>query len=221
MKPKIKNDSALQKPISKAVINRLPRYHRYLGELLKSGITRISSGELAKRMSLTASQIRQDLNCFGGFGQQGYGYNVSSLYQSIGKILGVSQNYNAIILGIGNLGHALASHHLFKNRGINLMGLFDKNPDIVGQKVGSLTVSHIDTLEDFCRKNKVDIAVMTIPKIETSLMCERLVKLGVRGFWNFSNMGLKLPDCQNVQIENMHMGDSLMKLCYNLTQQQL
>ncbi len=213
----MENSTNLQKPISKAVINRLPRYHRYLGELLKSDITRISSGELAKKMSLTASQIRQDLNCFGGFGQQGYGYNIRSLYDAIGNILGVSEDYRAVIVGIGNLGHALASHHMFKNRGVNLVGLFDKNPDIVGHTVNGLTVSHIDGLEEFCKNNSIDIAVMTVPKAETPVMCERLAKLGVRGFWNFSNMELKLPDYPGVHIENMHMGDSLMKLCYELT----
>ncbi|MBE6688686.1 MAG: redox-sensing transcriptional repressor Rex [Ruminococcaceae bacterium] len=205
-----------EKSISKAVINRLPRYHRYLGELIKSDITRISSGELAKRMSLTASQIRQDLNCFGGFGQQGYGYNVRLLYEAIGDILGVSQSYNAIIVGTGNLGHALATHPLFKNRGVNLIGLFDKKEDIIGQTVNGLNICHIDELEVFCAQNTVDIAVMTVPKTETPLMCEKLAKLGVKGFWNFSNMELKLPD-YDVQIENMHMGDSLMKLCYKLT----
>ena len=213
----MENSTNLQKPISKAVINRLPRYHRYLGELLKSDITRISSGELAKKMSLTASQIRQDLNCFGGFGQQGYGYNIRSLYDAIGNILGVSEDYKAVIVGIGNLGHALASHHMFKNRGVNLVGLFDKNPEIVGHTVNGLTVSHIDSLEEFCKNNSIDIAVMTVPKAETPVMCERLAKLGVRGFWNFSNMELKLPDYPGVHIENMHMGDSLMKLCYELT----
>lgn len=212
------NDSNFRKSISKAVINRLPRYYRYLGDLLKSDITRISSGELASRMSLTASQIRQDLNCFGGFGQQGYGYNVRSLYEAIGRILGVAESYNAVIVGIGNLGHALASHHLFKNRGVNLIGLFDKNPEVIGQKVLSLTITHIDNLEEFCKNNRVDIAVMTVPKVETPIMCERLAKLGVRGFWNFSNVELELPEFDNVHIENVHMGDSLMKLCYKLTQ---
>ncbi len=211
-------DNDTTKSISKAVINRLPRYYRYLGELLKSDIVRISSGELAARMSLTASQIRQDLNCFGGFGQQGYGYNVRSLYEAIGRILGVTESYNAVIVGIGNLGHALASHHLFKNRGVNLVGLFDKNPEIIGQKVLSLPITDISELEDFCGKNRVDIAVMTVPKSETPIMCERLARLGVRGFWNFSNMELELPTYNDVHIENVHMGDSLMKLCYKLTQ---
>ena len=197
------------KNISKAVINRLPRYYRYLGELLKNNITKISSGDLAARMSVTASQIRQDLNCFGG-------YNVRLLYDAIGNILGVGSSYNAIIIGIGNLGHALASHHMFKNRGVNLVGLFDVNPDIIGQKVLSLPITHISELESFCEKTKVDIAVLTVPKAETPIMCERLAELGVRGFWNFSNMELELPS-YDVQIENVHMGDSLMRLCYKLT----
>ncbi|MBQ9940319.1 MAG: redox-sensing transcriptional repressor Rex [Clostridia bacterium] len=206
-----------QKQISNAVINRLPRYHRYLGELLKSDITRISSNALAQKMSITASQIRQDLNCFGGFGQQGYGYNVALLYKEIGKILGVDKSYNAIIIGIGNLGHSLASHHMFKNRGVNLIGLFDVNPDIVGTNVLSLQVKEISELENFCHNNRVDIAVLTVPKAETPIMCERLAELNVKGFWNFSNMELELPG-YDVQIENVHMGDSLMKLCYRLTQ---
>lgn len=206
-----------QKNISKAVIHRLPRYYRYLGELLKNNITKISSGDLASKMSITASQIRQDLNCFGGFGQQGYGYNVRLLYDAIGNILGVNRSYNAIIIGIGNLGHALASHHMFKNRGVNLVGLFDVNTEIVGRKVLSLPITHISELESFCKSTKVDIAVLTVPKIATPVMCEHLASLGVKGFWNFSNMELELPS-YDVQIENVHMGDSLMRLCYKLTQ---
>ncbi|MBQ9922607.1 MAG: redox-sensing transcriptional repressor Rex, partial [Clostridia bacterium] len=150
-------------------------------------------------------------------GQQGYGYNVRLLYEAIGSILGVNCSYNAIIIGIGNLGHALASHHMFKNRGVNLVGLFDVNTEIVGQKVLSLPITHISELEDFCKNTKVDIAVLTVPKTETPIMCERLAALGVKGFWNFSNMELELP-AYDVQIENVHMGDSLMRLCYKLTQ---
>lgn len=202
--------------ISKAVIRRLPRYFRYLRELLAAGILRISSGELAERMHVTASQIRQDLNCFGGFGQQGYGYNVKFLYGEISKILGVDRGFNAIIVGVGNLGRALINTPMFEKRGVTLNGLFDVSPEIVGTEYGKLRVQHIDEVYDFCRNNRVDIAILTLPKTEVYRTAECLAGVGVRGFWNFSNAEVRLEKYPNVIIENVHLGDSLMALCYSL-----
>ena len=202
--------------ISKAVIRRLPRYFRYLRELLAAGIMRISSGELAERMHVTASQIRQDLNCFGGFGQQGYGYNVKYLYGEISKILGVDRGFTAIIVGVGNLGRALINTPMFEKRGVAVKGLFDVAPKVVGSTYGRFTVQSIDEIHDFCRKNKVDIAILTLPKTEVYRMAESLAESGVRGFWNFSNAELCLENFPDVIIENVHLGDSLMALCYSL-----
>ncbi len=202
--------------ISKAVIRRLPRYFRYLRELLAAGILRISSGELAERMHVTASQIRQDLNCFGGFGQQGYGYNVKFLYGEISKILGVDRGFNAIIVGVGNLGRALINTPMFEKRGVTLNGLFDVSEEIVGTEYGKLRVQHIDEVYDFCRNNRVDIAILTLPKTEVYRTAECLAGVGVHGFWNFSNAEVRLEKYPNVIIENVHLGDSLMALCYSL-----
>ena len=205
--------------ISKAVIRRLPRYFRYLRELIGAGIMRISSGELAERMHVTASQIRQDLNCFGGFGQQGYGYNVKYLYGEISKILGVDRGFSAIIVGVGNLGRALINTPMFEKRGVTVAGLFDVAPGTVGQTFGTLTVQHIDEMPDFCREKKVDIAILTLPKTEVYRTAEGLAHAGVRGFWNFSNAELSLEQFPQVIIENVHLGDSLMALCYSLAAQ--
>lgn len=207
-----KND----KYISKAVIRRLPRYFRYLRELINSDIMRISSKELSERMNLTASQIRQDLNCFGGFGQQGYGYNVKYLYSEISKILGVDRNYKAIIVGIGNLGKALIGTPMFEKRGVKISGLFDASPDTVGKTYGEHTVLDVKNMESFCRKNGVDIAILTLPKTEVYKTANLLANAGVKGFWNFSNAELSLDAYPDVKIENVHLGDSLMALCYNL-----
>lgn len=205
-----------QKNISPAVIKRLPRYYRYLGELLNHNIQKISSRELSLRMNVTASQIRQDLNCFGGFGQQGYGYNVEYLYHCIRRILGLDKSLCAILVGIGHLGQALANNSLFEKCGVRLIGLFDIADNLVGTAVGGETVRHFDTVGDFCAENRVDIAVLTVPRTETQAVAERLVRCGVFGFWNFANTELSLPD-DPVKIENVHMRDSLMQLCYRLT----
>lgn len=204
------------KYISNAVVRRLPRYFRYLKELLNSDILRISSKELSEKMGLTASQIRQDLNCFGGFGQQGYGYNVKYLYSEISKILGVDKNYSAIIVGVGNLGKALIGTPMFEKRGVRVIGLFDLSPEIVGKKYGEHTVMHIDTLKNFCRQNKVDIAILTIPKTEVNKTAVVLSQIGVKGLWNFSNAELDHEAFPGVKIENVHLGDSLMALCYSM-----
>ena len=203
--------------ISMSVIRRVPRYYRYLSNLLAADVHRISSRELARRTGLTASQIRQDLNCFGGFGQQGYGYNVKYLYNEISAILGVYEHYSAIIVGMGNLGRALANNPLFEKRNVAIKGLFDIAPEVVGTKIAGLTVSDMKDVDAFCRENRIDIAVLTLPKPEAPAAALTLARAGVRGFWNFSNMELTLPDYP-VKIENIHLGDTLMTLCYELTQ---
>jgi len=197
-----------------AVIKRLPRYHRYLGDLLWDGVTKISSGALSKKMRVTASQIRQDLNHFGGFGQQGYGYNVESLYHEISSILGADQDYGAILVGAGNLGQAITWNVNFAKRGVRLLALFDIDPEKVGTVVGDCTVYHMDELETFVSAHKPAIAILTLPKAATSDVADRLHKLGVRGLWNFSNMELAASD--RYRVENVHLGDSLMTLCYSL-----
>ena len=201
--------------ISKAVIGRLPRYYRYLGEIMESGVERISSGELSKKMNVTASQIRQDLNNFGGFGQQGYGYNVKYLYVEIGKILGVDKQHNMIIIGAGNLGRALANYANFEKRGFVLIGLFDKNPKLIGKKVRGIAVQSMKNLEEFAEDNKIDIATLAIPKAEAVKVAEKLAECGVSAIWNFAHTDLNLP--KNIVVENVHLSESLMQLSYNLT----
>ncbi len=201
--------------VPSVVIKRLPRYHRYLGDLLRTGKLRISSVELAHLMNVTASQIRHDLNCFGGFGQQGYGYNVKTLHAKIGELLGTEEHYTAVIVGAGNLGRALASTHMFERRGVDRVALFDVCPDIVGTEIYGIPVYHADTLEDFCREHEIDIGVLTVPKEAAYGVTAALIAGGVRGIWNFANMELKLEN-SDVKVENIHLGDSLMKLCYDM-----
>ena len=201
--------------VSSAVIRRLPRYHRYLGDLLRAGELRISSSELAKLMNVTASQIRQDLNCFGGFGQQGYGYNIKFLYNKISELLGVDEGYNAVIIGAGNLGKALAATHMFERRGINRLAMFDIDPNIVGTTVYGVPVYHTDELGNFCKNNNVHIGVLTVPKEVAYNVTKIIVDAGVKGVWNFANMELKLEN-PDVTVENIHLGDSLMALCYEM-----
>lgn len=205
----------IDKNISKAVIRRLPRYFRYLRELIRLDIARISSKDLSERMNVTASQIRQDLNCFGGFGQQGYGYNVNSLYVEISHILGVDRNFNAVIIGMGNLGRALAWNPLFEKRGIAIKGLFDIDKNIIGSNVNDLTIMSLDTISEFLKTNHIDIAVITTPKAVAKETVDMLAGLGIKGFWNFSNAEIELSD-KNLVIENVHLGDSLMALCYEI-----
>lgn len=200
--------------VSNSVIKRLPRYYRFLGELLKEGVERISSRELSLRMKLTASQIRQDLNCFGGFGQQGYGYNVEELHKEIGKILGVDKNFKTILIGAGNLGRAIATHINFETRGCKLIGIFDQNPDLTGVEVSGIKIKHTDDLEDFCKENEPMVAVLCIPKANTQSIADSLIKLGVKAFWNFSHYDLGL-DYEGIAVENVHLGDSLLTLSYN------
>lgn len=199
------------KKVSSVVIRRLPRYYRYLGELLTSGITRISSKELSARMGVTASQIRQDLNCFGGFGQQGYGYNVEYLHKEMGKILGLSVGKTMIIIGAGNLGRAIAGYTSFERRGFKLMALFDNNPDLFGKEISkNVTIHSTDELESYVSANGIDIAVLTLPKQYAQEITERLASCGIKGIWNFSHMEISAP--KGIVVENVHMSDSLMTL---------
>ena len=206
-----------QKEISKAVISRLPRYYRYLGELLEEGVERISSNDLSIRMKVTASQIRQDLNNFGGFGQQGYGYNVKYLYTEIGKILGLDRSHNFIIIGAGNLGQALANYASFERSGFILKSLFDVNPRLEGVTIRGIPVRMVDELEDFLKNNDIEIAALTLPKSKAIEVADILVDNGVKGIWNFAHTDLSLP--KDVVVENVHLSDTLMKLSYNLCQQ--
>lgn len=202
--------------ISDSVIKRLPRYYRFLGELKDSGIARISSRELAEKMGLTASQIRQDLNCFGGFGQQGYGYNIEILRSEIAHILGVDTPKTAILIGMGNLGKAVTLHINFESKGFRLTGLFDNKESLIGQVVKNIPIRNVSTLDEFCRENFPEVAILCIPKESARGISEQLIKLGVRGFLNFSHYDLKLnhPD---IKVENVHFSDSLMRLSYRLT----
>lgn len=199
--------------ISMSVVRRLPRYYRFLYDLKENGIERISSRELSQRMGLTASQIRQDLNCFGGFGQQGYGYIVEQLYTEIGHILGVDNPSGAILIGAGNLGCAIANHINFEIRGIRLTGIFDDSPAITGTHIQELTVMPTAALEEFCRAHNPSIAILCIPKEAAPDLVRRMMALGIRSFWNFSHydIGFDYPDAI---VENVHLGDSLLTLAY-------
>ncbi|WP_394924903.1 redox-sensing transcriptional repressor Rex [uncultured Robinsoniella sp.] len=203
-----------EKEISKAVIKRLPRYYRYLGDLLEDGVERISSNELSDRMQVTASQIRQDLNNFGGFGQQGYGYNVKYLYNEIGKILGLDKTYNMIIVGAGNLGQALANYVKFEKRGFWIKGIFDVNPRLQGVTVRGIAIRMTDDLPQFVRDNEIKIAALTLPKENAEQMANLLIENGVKAIWNFAHIDLRLPE--DVIVENVHLSESLMQLSYNI-----
>ena len=206
---------AVKPAVSAAVIKRLPRYHRYLGDLLAEGKLRISSQELSEIMNVTASQIRQDLNCFGGFGQQGYGYNIKHLYGKISELLGVTEGYSAVIVGAGNLGRALAATRMFGRRGVSRLALFDVDESIIGTEIYGIKVYSINELHDFCKREGVDIGVLTVPKEAAYDVATTMVDAGVKGIWNFANMELKLEN-RDVIVENIHLGDSLMTLCYEI-----
>ncbi len=203
-----------EKEISQAVIGRLPRYFRYLGELKDDGVERISSQELSELMKVTASQIRQDFNNFGGFGQQGYGYNVEHLYKEIGKILGLDKTHKFIIIGAGNLGQALGNYINFERRGFIFSGMFDLNPELVGQTIRDVIVQPMENLECYIRDNNIDIAVLTIPKTSAVEVAEKLAQNGIKAIWNFAHVDLNVPE--GIQVENVHLSDSLMKLSYNI-----
>ena len=202
--------------VSLSVIRRLPRYYRFLGDLLQNGVGRISSKELSQKMNLTASQIRQDLNCFGGFGQQGYGYNIEQLHREIGRIIGVDTMHDTILIGAGNLGSAIAAPMNFEKRGFRLVGIFDSDPQKSGEIIAGLPVRSTGELETFCRENHPTIAILCIPKTAAPKVAPQLVDLGITGFWNFSHYDLRV-DHSDVVVENVHLGDSLLTLCYQVT----
>ncbi len=201
--------------ISMSVIKRMPRYYRFLGKLKDDGVIRISSRELSKMMGFTASQIRQDLNCFGGFGQQGYGYNVEQLYEEIGAILGVDTTLNVILVGAGNLGHAIASHMEFERRGFKLIGAFDENPKIIGNKIKNTEIYSVSSLEDFCAHHKPTVAIVCVPTWAAAKLVERLYNCGIRGFWNYSHYDI-LSVYPDTIVENVHLSDSLLTLSYQI-----
>ena len=205
-----------QRKISRAVISRLPRYYRYLGDLLEAGVERISSNDLSKKMQVTASQIRQDLNNFGGFGQQGYGYNVKYLYTEMGKILGLDKDHNFIIIGAGNLGQALANYASFERNGFILKSLFDVNPRLEGVTIRGIPVRMLDELEGYLQENDIEIAALTLPKSKAEEVADVLVANGIKAIWNFAHTDLTLP--KDVIVESVHLADSLMKLSYNISQ---
>lgn len=202
--------------ISKAVISRLPRYYRYLDELRTQKIERVSSKELSEMMNVTASQIRQDLNNFGGFGQQGYGYNVQYLYDEIGKLLGLDTPHKMVIVGAGNLGQALANYGNFKNRGFEIVALFDKNPNLIGTKTSNAKILDIEDLYDYVKENSVEIVALTLPKEPAKKIAEELVACGVKAFWNFAHTDLKISS--DIIVENVHLSESLMKLTYRISE---
>ncbi len=201
--------------ISPQVVKRLPRYYRYLEDMLEAGLVRTSSKELSAKSGLTASQIRQDLNCFGGFGQQGYGYNIEQLYNEIGKILALDNKNKTILIGAGNLGRAVALHMDFDKKGFKLIGIFDKNEAVSGQLVGQIPIRHISGLDDFCLENKPTIAVLCVPKDNAEELSANLYRLGVKGFWNFTHYDIA-NRYSDIAVENVHLSDSLMTLCYKI-----
>lgn len=203
-----------KKNISMAVIKRLPKYHRYLQELINNEVDRISSKELSEKIGFTASQIRQDLNCFGDFGQQGYGYNVKDLYSEIGNILGLDKRYNTVIIGAGNIGQAIANYTKFDKVGFDLVGIFDANPKMFGIKIRDVAIRDIDEITDFLSNNKVDIAIICVPRISAQNVCEDVLKGGVKAIWNFAPVDLNVPS--DVTVENVHLSDSLYTLVYQL-----
>ena len=200
--------------VSSAVIRRLPRYYRHLNDLHLAGVERISSSALGKSMGLTASQIRQDLNNFGGFGQQGYGYNVQYLYEEIGKILGIDRNHNMVIIGAGNLGKAIVNYSDFEKRGFVIKGIFDNNPKIKGTKIRGIEVRMMNELTDFIKDNEIEIVALTIPKEAARQIAKVVADAGVKAIWNFAHTDLNLPD--DVIVENVHLSESLMRLSYTI-----
>lgn len=203
--------------VSTAVIRRLPRYYRHLSELQRAGVVRISSSALGKSMGLTASQIRQDLFCFGEFGQQGYGYKVDSLKEEIGEILGINRGHTVVVLGTGNLGRAIIQNFQFSSNGFRLLAAFDINPGVVGTEIAGVPVYHADELEQFIAGHPVSVGMLTVPIMAAQSMCDRLVNEGVRGIWNFTNHELSIHR-EDVVVESVHFSDSLLALSYMISQ---
>ena len=203
--------------VSSAVIRRLPRYYRHLSDLQQAGVVRISSSALGKSMGLTASQIRQDLSCFGEFGQQGYGYNVESLKGEIADILGMNRGHTAIILGAGNLGRALIENFHFNHSGFQLTAAFDVSPQVVGRTLSGVQVYHVDTLEDYLAQHPTGVGVLTVPHNAAAEMADRLVAGGIKGIWNFTNTELQVSE--EIMVENVHFADSLLTLSYMISEE--
>ena len=206
--------------VSSAVIRRLPRYYRHLNDLYLAGVERISSNALGKSMGLTASQIRQDLSCFGGFGQQGYGYNIENLRGEISDILGMNRGHNAVILGAGNLGRALIKNFKFSSNGFQLLAAFDVDPKVVGTQIAGVPVYHMDRLEELLAVHRVDVGLLTVPMAAAQEAGDRLAAAGVKGLWNFTNYELNIPQDSGVVVESVHFSDSLLALSYMISQQE-
>lgn len=206
----------MKRKVSASVINRLPRYYRYLGELIASGCNRISSKALSERMNITASQIRQDLNCFGGFGQQGYGYNVNNLYEEIGRILGINKKKTAVLVGVGNMGRALVLNTNFEKRGFSLAGIFDSDTKKIGETVGSYEIMDYANIEEFIKVNNIEMAIIAVSRTSVNQVANELEEMGIKGFLNFSYAELSASD--GVAVENIHLSDSLMRLSYKMTE---
>lgn len=209
---------AIKEDISIAVIKRLPRYYRFLTELKSSGVVRVSSRELSERLGLTASQIRQDFNRYGGFGHQGYGYNVEKLHEEIGKILGLHNRHSAILIGGGNLGRAVANHIFSEAGGFELIGIFDRKESLTGQMIREIPIRHIDGLDEFCREQRPKVAVLCVPEDAARELAPVLINLGVQAFWNFSSYDVSV-DFPDFPVENVHIGDSLLTLCYKISEE--
>lgn len=199
-----------KKDISMSVIKRLPKYHRYLGNLMRNDVDRISSKELSEKIGFTASQIRQDLNCFGDFGQQGYGYNVSELYSQMCNILGLTKVYKTVIIGAGNIGQAISNYIGFEKLGFELRAIFDINPKLIGISIRDIEIRDIDYLGDYLRENGIDIGIICVPSNNGQKVCNILIKNGVKGIWNFAPVDLIVPE--DVKVENVHLSDSLLTL---------
>ena len=203
-----------KKNVSMAVIKRMPKYYRYLGELVKNDVDRISSKELGEKIGFTASQIRQDLNNFGDFGQQGYGYNVKELHNQIGAILGVGKEYNAVLIGAGNIGQAIANYSRFTDIGLGITAIFDANPKLVGMRIRDVEIKDIDELKEYLEENNIDMGILCVPRINAQKVCDVLVNGGVKGIWNFAPIDLHVPE--TVKVENVHLSESLLTLVYQM-----
>ncbi|CDB74866.1 redox-sensing transcriptional repressor Rex [Clostridium sp. CAG:265] len=203
-----------KKNVSMAVIKRMPKYYRYLGELVKNDVDRISSKELGEKIGFTASQIRQDLNNFGDFGQQGYGYNVKELHNQIGTILGVGKEYNAVLIGAGNIGQAIANYSRFTDIGLGITAIFDANPKLVGMRIRDVEIKDIDELKEYLEENNIDMGILCVPRINAQRVCDVLVNGGVKGIWNFAPIDLHVPE--TVKVENVHLSESLLTLVYQM-----
>lgn len=208
-----------KRKISDAVVRRLPRYYRYLDDLHSKGIVRISSSSLGERMGITASQIRQDLSCFGEFGQQGYGYNVVALRGEVAKILGMDRNYTAVLVGVGNIGRALVENFCFEQYGFTLKAAFDINPDLVGKEMHGIVVHDFSTLDDILADIQPDVAVLCVPKAMANDVANEICSVGVKAIWNFTNTELQVKDAEPI-IENIHFSDSLLALGYYIAENQ-